>query len=365
MRIYHLDTERSWRGGQQQAVYLFEGLLAHKINMKFLCRRNSALANYLTDNELPHVSIAMRGEWDFWAGYQMAKICRQDDVDILVLHSAHAVSLGLWARLFFPKIKLIGMRRVDFHLKSRFSRFKYQHPWLDRIVCISKGIKQILIEDGVPENKIEVIHSGIDLHKFNQIGPSADFRQQWGIPEDHIVVGTVAALADHKDYPNLLHAAQLVLKEHDNVTFCAVGDGPDGKMIRQLAENLDLTERFIFTGFQENVGQFLKSFDIFVLASKEEGMGTSLLDAQAAGLPVVGTRVGGIPEVIVHEENGLLVPAQRPSALADALVRLIENAGRRKEMGQRGRDFVRRFSKEAMVEQHRRLYHTTLTRNKL
>ena len=180
------------------------------------------------------------------------------------------------------------------------------------------------------------------------------------IPENHTIVGTVAAMAGHKDYPNLLSAASIVIREKKDITFLAVGDGPDRDKIVLLHNELGLGDRFILSGFQDNIGDYLNIFDIFVLASRKEGMGTSILDAQAAGLPVVACAAGGIPEIVRHEHNGLLVPPKNPQALADAIVRLVSNMNIRREFSRNAKASVRDFSIEKTVDKNIQLYHDLL-----
>jgi len=357
IKILHIDTERTWRGGQQQVIYLLEGLLKRNFSTALVCQPESAIANYCEQQGLPYFSIRMRNELDFVAGFRIARLCRKFGYNIIHLHSSHSLSIGLWVKLFLPRLKVIAVRRVDFPVsKNIFSRFKYKTGLLTKIVCVSEGVRDVLLSNGIPESKLVVIHSGVDLKKFSRTHRSNDFRKKWNIPADHVLIGTVAAMVGHKDYPNLLQAAKLVLQRHSNVTFCAVGDGPDQKAILELAQKLNLGERFIFADFQKDIGIFLKNFDIFVLASSLEGLGSSILDAQALGLPIVATNAGGIPEAVIDSENGLLVPPRSPEELAEALERLILNPKLRKKLGERGTQTVQKFAIENTVEKNIQLY---------
>lgn len=357
IKVLHIDTEMSWRGGQQQAAYLIEAMHHDSYQTSLVCQPDSAIARFCRDKGLPFLPVRMLGEMDVIAGFRIARFCRKHGFTILHLHSSHALAIGLWAKLFYSRLKLIAVRRVDFHIqKNWLSQIKYNTRWLDRIVCISDAIRQVLIEDGIPAEKLLTIHSGIDIHKFDQQQPSADLKRQLGIPPDHIVVGTVAAMVGHKDYPNLLHAAKIVAANQKNVTFCAVGDGPLKNPILELAKQLELGNRFIFAGFQKDTGSFLKMFDIFVLASRLEGLGTSILDAQSMGLPIVACQTGGIPEIVRHEQNGLLVPRKDAAALAEAILKLTRNEVLRIQFGNRSLQTVRVFEIKNTVAKNIELY---------
>jgi L-malate glycosyltransferase len=357
IRVLHIDSERTWRGGQQQAAYLLEGMYKQGYQTALVCRPGSEFESYCQENGLPVFSIRMGGEVDFFCGYKIARICKKHGYNILHLHSAHAISTGLWAKFFYRSLTLIGVRRVDFHIrKNALSRFKYKTPMLDRLVCISRKIYEVAKEDGIPEDKLRIIYSGVDFTKFDNDFPDQQFRRELGIPENHVVVGTVAAMAWHKDYPNLLKAAKKVLDSQHNITFCAVGSGPDEKEIIALKKELGLGDRFILTGFRTDVGRFLKNFDIFVHASSMEGLGTSILDAQGVGLPIIGSYAGGIPEIIQHRINGLLVPVGNPDALAESILEMANNQSLRETLGKKGKETVEKFSIVNTIKNNLSLY---------
>jgi len=361
--VLHIDSERTWRGGQQQAAWLLEGMLARGWPAAMVCPPLSILEERGRASSWPMHAVSMRGELDIAAGRRIARIARDGGMRILHAHSSHALALGLWARFFDKSLRLVASRRVDFPIRSHFlSRLKYSTGILDRIVCISEAIRAQLVADGVPPEKLVVIPSGVDTRRFAGVRPAPHFRRTLGVPSGHLVIGTVAALADHKDYPNLLHAARLVLDEEPDISFVAVGDGPLHKEIGALAKELNLGKRFLFQGFREDVGAYLKVFDVFVLASKTEGMGTSVLDAQALGLPVSACRAGGIPEIVADRVTGLLVPVGDPPALAAALLELARDPELRATLGASAKKAVQAHDVSRTIEAHLELYRSLTER---
>lgn len=357
IRVIHLDTGRSWRGGQQQAAYLHEGLLNRGYISLLLCPPKSALAEFCQAKNLPFSPLDFAHEMDYRSGKDAAKIAGIHSASILQLHSGHSVSWGLWTKLFRPKLKLVATRRVDFSIrKNPFSSLKYNTRMLDHIVCISEKIKQVLVRDGVSEHKLSVIKSGVDLHKFDHVSPPDNFRQVWNVPDDAILVGTVAAFAGHKDYPNFLKAASLAAKVNPLLRFMAVGDGSLLPSMRQSEYAQELADRLTFAGFQINIGAFLKSFDIFVLASKLEGLGTSVLDAMAVGLPVIATQAGGIPEMIEDRKDGLLVQTGDARSLADAILYLADHPEIAQCLGSNAQKAVQAFDINHTVDAYIDLY---------
>ena len=310
LSILHTDFESGWRGGQQQVAYLIEGLLRRGAHTGLVCRTESALADWAKKAGLRCYPMPMGFEWNPWTAWRIASLCRTEGYSILHAHSSHALGVATLSRLLNPSLRLVATRRVDFKLgKSRLRLWKYRSHLLDRLVCISKGVREVLLKAGIPAERMAVIRSGVDLERFS--GSPTGQPPPPGletVTPDQIVVGTVAALCWHKDYPNLLRAARIVLDRSDKIIFCAVGNGPDEPEVRALAAELNLGSRFIFAGFQKDVGAYLRAFDLFVMSSKSEGLGTSLLDAQAMGLPIVATAVGGIPEALDAGQAGSSSP---------------------------------------------------------
>jgi glycosyltransferase involved in cell wall biosynthesis len=357
--VLHIDTESYWRGGQQQAIYLYQGLLAKNIKTNFICTPNSQLEQYLKAKMLNYLTLPLRNELDFPSAFRIARFAKNNAYSILHLHTAHAVMLGIWAKLIYPKLKLVVARRVDFSIhKNILSKFKYSNSYIDRIVAISNNIKNVLINDGIEPTKISTIRSGVDIHKFDSITPEDDYKERiLKIPNDAFIVGTVAALTGHKDYPTLLKTAKIVLDKSKNIHFIAAGDGKDKEKIHGFAKELNILNRFHFLGQRDDVGKLLKSMDIFVLASKKEGLGTSVLDAMTVGLPIIGTKAGGIPEMISHGHNGLLVEKQNPSEFALAISKLIEDETLRTKLSENALKTVRQFSVNETVKQNVQLYY--------
>lgn len=356
-RILHVDTGQSWRGGQQQVAYLAEALHRGGYHTGVVSPPRSPLEARCTSRGIDCFPITMRGELDLLAGVRIARICRRRGFAILHLHSAHAVTLGIWAKAVMPSLRLVAARRVDFPTGAHLlSKMKYRSNAISRIVCISEAIRAVLIDDGIPSGKLITIRSGVDLDRYATTPRRRELREELGIPADHLVVGTVAAMAAHKDYPTFLAAANEVIRAEDQVTFCAVGDGKERERIQARALRLGLGDRCRFVGFQRDVGVYLRLFDVFVMASRTEGLGTSVIDALAVGIPAVVTRVGGLVEVVHEGRNGLLVPPGDPHALAEAIHRLVTDGDLRLRLATEAPASVREFDIARTVEQTLQLY---------
>ncbi len=361
--ILHLDSEASWRGGQQQASYLHSGLIRNGINSYFLCKKGSELSKYFENHKIQYATLPFSSEFDLASSFKIASFARQHNIDVIHCHDSHSHSLGLISKFFYQKPALISTRRVLFNIQKNYlSKKKYSSDKLDRIVCVSNAIKNVMICDGIDESKLTVINDGIDLSKFNN-SSSEKLIAEYKIISNSTVIGTIAAFTKEKDYPNLLSAAKMVIASSPRCVFIALGDGDDLEKMQGLAVQYGISENFIFTGFKSNVGDYLKLFDIFVLNSKSEGLGSSILDAMAVGLPIVATNVGGIPEIVEDKFNGLLVESENPESLAKAINNLVNDKYYRQQLGENSLIKVLDFDIDIIVNKYIDLYNSLQKQN--
>jgi glycosyltransferase involved in cell wall biosynthesis len=252
----------------------------------------------------------------------------------------------------------IIFRRVNFPLrKNIITRLKYN--WgIDCIVTVSESIRQQLRSDGVPLARIRTIYEGIDLTPF-QRRETPDLRPK----SEPMVIGTVAHFSAEKGLCHLIEAAALIPDVHARMRFVLVGDGACRQDLETRVREHGLEGCFHFAGFQKHPIPYLGSFDCFVLPSLSEGLSSAILSAMAASLPIIATNVGGIPELVEHETNGLLVPPSDPVALAQAIQRLADDHGEAFRMGRQGRARVeRQFTLQRMILQIEQLCSSFINR---
>ncbi len=246
---------------------------------------------------------------------------------------------------------LIAARRVDFHLKGNaLSRWKYRQ--VDRFVCASEAIRHMLLEDGVPTERAVTVYEGIDLDRA-AAAPPAELRADFWLPHDAPLVGNVAALVPHKGQKHLIDAAALVIRKVPDARFIIAGEGELRSALERQIKDRHLEKHVFLAGFRPDVLSVHKAFDLFVMSSVTEGLGSSLLDAMACEKAIVATTAGGMPEAVVDRETGLLVPPRDHEAMARAIVALLTDERARRAMASAGFRRVReRFSVERMVQGH-------------
>jgi glycosyltransferase involved in cell wall biosynthesis len=353
----HIDTARTWRGGQNQVLVTVLGLraLGHRTTLVAHpvgeLRRRSA-------EGLDLIPLAPRTELDLSAAWRVSRLIKQLRPDVVHAHDPHGVAMAALALSMSTerrKPPLVAARRVDFHLRgSSLSRWKYRQ--VDCFICVSEVIRRMLVSDGIPLERTVVVNEGIDLEHVNAAPPATLHEELW-LPHDAPIVGNVAALVPHKGQKHLIDAAALVVRDVPDARFIIAGEGElRAALERQIREH-GLEKHVILLGFRPDVLSLHKAFDVFVMSSVTEGLGTSVLDAMACGKPIVATAAGGIPEVIEDGLTGLLVEPRDPTAMAGAIVRLLGDATLRRQLGEACLATAReRFSAERMVLDTLRVY---------
>jgi glycosyltransferase involved in cell wall biosynthesis len=369
MRVLHLDTGREWRGGQQQVLYLSNELTARGHTSTIMTPRGSPLAQRARALDLPVREISYHGAGDPIAIRALVQAIQETEAAVLHAHTANAHSLGFFA-LRLPGLPkdhrpaFVVHRRVDFSPGGDpLTRMRYtSDPCM--FLCVSEAVRQVLEQHGVPGERLRVVHSCIDPTRIDEAatGDRVSVREELGIPADAGLIGVVGSLVPHKGHRHLLAALPRILSERPEARLTIFGDGPLEAELRRDCWERGLQTRVTFAGFRKDVARFLHAFDIFAHPSVEEGLGTSILDAMAARLPVVASHAGGIPEVVVHGETGWLVPPASPTELAGALITLLGDPRRRAQFGAAGRARVERdFSIRALGDTVLSAYADALT----
>jgi glycosyltransferase involved in cell wall biosynthesis len=343
--VAHLDTGREWRGGQGQVLLLMRELAARGHDQLLLAPPGPLLER-ATAAGLRTAEWATRGEWDVAGMLRAHARMRAFAPQVAHLHSAHAHALGVLPARAAGVPAVVVARRVDFRVRTHLgSRLKYALP-VDRYLCISEGVRAAMRASGVPEARLALVPSGIDLAAVRADGAAAapDLRAWLGLPADAEVVGTVASLAPHKNHALLLEAAARVCVARPGVHFVWLGEGGERAALERRRDALGLVGRVHLAGFREDARALMRQFSLFCLSSHLEGLCTSLLDALALSVPVVATAVGGVPEVIVDDRTGRLVPTLAADALADALLAALSDAGARARWVAGGRAHVEGFA---------------------
>lgn len=333
MKILHLSSERTWRGGEQQIAYLIDGLLEEGHDCFVACKKNSAFEKHCVNNNINHISLSFSNEFDIFTAWQIRNFTKEFDIDIVHAHSGHSHAISVWASILGSTSKLILSRRVDFEIKKNwFSKFKYNYSKIKHVICVSDAIKNVVSKGLKQPEKCITIHSGIDINRFKNASNNNVLRNELGIDNKMKIVANISAIAPHKDYYTFVDAAAEILKLRRDIVFVIIGDGPEKNNIKNYIDKKGLEGYILLTGFRTDIDKIIKELDVFLITSKTEGLGTTILDAFANDIPVVATSGGGISEIVIHNKTGLLAPVSSPKKLAILVNEVIENRELAKEI---------------------------------
>lgn len=367
--IYHLDGEPGLRGGERQLLYLAAALRARGRRGVVCARAGGELEAEARKQGFETAKLPYLCEWDPVSAAALAFRARGEGA-ILHAHTGHAA--GIAALASWAGAPVVSHRRVDFPVSGLSARLKYGAA--SRIVCVSKAIAGIMKAAGAPESKLGVIPDGLPVtaeeSKWAAIEPGrfappspeerAAFRRdiaaEFNIPQDALLIGNLAALVPHKDHAALLAAAVIVLLQRPKVKFLIAGRGPEEAALFESIKRMGLLGKVILLGHRGDPIPLLKALDIYVQSSWGEGMGSVLIEAAACGVPIAATTAGGIPEVVESGETGLLVAPRHPEAMAEILIRLIDDNDLRARLAAEGRKRVSRFGLTRMANDMEKIY---------
>ncbi len=376
IKILQVVTELAIGGAQDHIIYLCDLLDKNKFHVTMLSGTQSTSEKDCIDDvrrknihliQLSQMTRQINPLQDLQAVLRMTVYIRRERFDIVHTNSSKAGILGRFAA------KLAGVP-VIIHTVHGWAHHDYMSWWrrslyiilerisatyTDRLIAVSElNVEKGLNDKIGKRHKYSVIRSGIDLDKFRRSDIDVNYeKKKWNINPSGKVVGSVTRFFPQKSPYDFIRMANEILKNYNNTTFVLVGDGPLRDTIESLIADFKISNKVILTGFRSDIPELLSMMDIFVLTSLWEGLPRVLLQAMVMGIPIVATQVDGVPEAVMHGQNGFLVPPRDFHALAERTLQLIQNPTLVKKMGEAGKKMVDpEFCIKEMVRKTEELY---------
>jgi len=354
MKILHLETGKHLYGGALQVAYLIKGLNRLGLENTLVCDRQSAIGRYLKD-QCRCLPISVGGDMDARVLWQLANIIRREKPSLLHVHSRRGADLWGALAAALTGIPAVVSRRVDNPEPAWWARFKYQR--FRHVITISEGIRRVMTAEGVPAEHITCVPSAVDAQAYQQPCDSRWFHDDFGYTGEDKVFAVIAQLISRKGHHVLLEALPAIVEKCPNIKFLFLGKGPLFESLSHSIQNKHWAQVVHLAGFRDDLNRILPCLHGVVHPALMEGLGVSLLQAAAAGLPIIASDVGGIPEIIIHEQTGLLIPPQQPQAIVDAVTRLYHDGELAKSLGENAsRRVDDHFSLQAMVKGNVEVY---------
>jgi len=387
-KILYLITLAEWGGAQKYILDLasfFKAQKNYQVAVALGGKPNDELIKRLKALNIQtyyiaHLQRSVNFYHDFLAWWQIRSIYRKFQPTIVHLNSSKAGALGAMATVGYRKKinkviytihGLILNEPLSFFKKTFYCLAEYLSAILKTdLICVSEFDKRSVIQHKISKPaKITVIHNGLKLATLNFFDKAmakeklikiSSYKLQINITELQAenckLIGTIANFYPTKGLTYLIQAAQTVCNENPQTKFIIIGDGPGRRELTELIIEHQLENKVLLLGTLNQARQYIKAFDIFVLPSVKEGLPYTLIEAQAAGMPTIATSVGGNPEIIQHNQNGILIPPANPQALAESIIKLFKDKKLQQRFSQASLIQATNFSLRAMLTKTQQVY---------
>lgn len=357
--VAHIELGEHLYGGAQQVLYLLGELSKTEFRSVLICPEHSAVGEAARAAGIEVEAIPYRGDLDWRATKRIGEILTRHQVDLVHVHSRRGADV--WGGLAARRLGLpcVLSRRVDNHERAWAVAAKYR--LYDHVIAISEGIRDVLIADGLPRGEVSCVRSAVDWERFQKPADKAGLVSRFHLHDDATVIGIAAQLIPRKGHDVLLEALSGLVARWPNLRVLVMGKGSSESAIREQIRTLNLGRHVQLVGFVEDLEHVLPSLDFLVHPARTEGLGVVLLQAASAGIAVIACDAGGMPEAVIDQETGLLVPPGDVAALTTAIERLLSEPERAEAFGAKGRErMFASFSTSAMAQGNVNVYRAVM-----
>jgi glycosyltransferase involved in cell wall biosynthesis len=355
-------------GGAEVLAARLARQLAGSFQFLFVCLDElGSLGGELREEGFPVRVLERKPGLDWGLPRRLAALWRREGVDLIHAHQYTPFFYAMLARFLYRRPPVMftehGRHYPDYPRRKRIMANRLLLQRRDRVVGVGEAVRQALIaNEGIPAERVSVIYNGID---FSSFAPDAAgrlaIRQELGLGATDLMIVQVARLDYLKDHVTAIRALERVVQSRTDARLVLVGEGPERDAIQEQVNQRNLGPYVRLLGLRADVGRLLAAADLFLLTSISEGIPLTVIEAMAAGLPVVSTQVGGLSEMIDHGTSGFLAPAGDAEALARGILSVADNPQLRKQMGRLGQERAFRvFSEELMHTRYVALYQKML-----
>ncbi len=346
IKVLEMESSKGWGGQEKRTVRLVNNLPKNEFEVFWAVEKNSILYEKKDEIKATLLTYKLNRIYNLVTIFKLIRLVNSKKIDIISTHSGKDSWIGDIVGLF-TKAKVVRVRHLILPIKS-----PYSYNLADKVVTVSNQVKEYLNSAGVKKEKLLNIYTGIDTNRFNP-EIQYDLRKELNLSNDTVLIGIVAVLRGAKQHIKLIETFSKI--NHDNVKLLIIGEGPMKEEIETCISNNNLKDKVLMLGHREDVHLLLPNLDMFCLPSRHEALGTSLLEAQSCGVPVLGSNVGGIPEALCHGQTGYLFDDF--DDLEKKISELLENKEKLQEFKNNSRKFIlEKFSVEKMMEDTKKLY---------
>lgn len=368
MKVLHINGARSWGGNEQQLVDLIPSLEVAGVNSFVMGIKEKALHSYCNRNNINFVP-ALDKKLSKKQNYKhLKKVVKEIKPDLIHLHTSDSVTLYTISDILYNlRVPAVFSKKGIGKSMSILSKYKYNYKNIKAIICVSEIVKTFML-DGVikkkNESKLSVIYDCVNTERVDNTKILESVRKKYNISNSKKIIGNIANHVDAKDIPTLLLAIEYLIYKLKFTSFKLLQVGSFSGITKQLkekAKQLKIEDYIVFTDFVPNASGYMHQFDMYVMSSQREGGPSSVLEAFYCNLPVVSTRVGILPEVIINGKNGFVVPIKDYKELADKIKVLLETPALQKQFKEESHSlFMSNFTAVRATEKTIAVYNDVL-----
>jgi len=345
MRLLQITASDVWRGHEQKIIYLYEAFQDKNYveDQYIVCANNTPIHEVATSKNMQVIGFDYKSEYDFGFAKRLAQIVKEKNIDVVFIHNSKSHTLAVLSHLFYklpaPLVLCRTLiRRVD---SNMLRKWKYNYKGIKKIICVSQPVVDVLKFAVKDHSRMCVVGSVTDVNKFTKKEKNGMLHKEYDIPSDLKIIGNVAAFSDFKDHYTWVDTVE-ILVERGNIKakYLLIGEGELEEDIKKYVDSKNLNDHIIFSGFRKDIPEVLPEFDLFMFTSNNEPTGGVLLESYACKVPIVAAKAGGIPEVIVENETGLLAEVGNPTDFADKVEQLINDVDLQKKFTSNGYQFL-------------------------
>ena len=356
MKLIQFTAANGWRGHEQKIIYLYEAFKeeGYVEDQWIICPKDSEIYKVATSKSLQVIPFNYKSAFSFSFAKQLKDICEEKNASVIFIHSSKAHTIAVLAALIYKlKTPLVLCRTLIRRIDTNFFRtWKYNYKAIKKIICVSQPVVEALKFAVKDPNKLTVIGSVTDIEKFKKQQATGVLHKEFNISKDYKIIGNIAEFVDFKDLFTWVNTVEILVKQnHIKAKYILVGKGKLQEEIKNYVISKNLEKHIIFTGFRRDIPEILPEFDLFMFTSNNEPTGGVLLEAYACKVPIVAANAGGIPEVVINNETGLLAQVGNAEDFAEKVTFLINNNALKEKFTKNGYNYLlENFTKKVIAK---------------
>ena len=344
MRIIHFTASKVWRGHEQMIIDIYESLRDNDLvnSQLIVCPLDSQIFIIATERKLAVQGFDYKSEYDLKFAKRFKQIASDFQSNVILLHNSKSHTIAVLSSMFFGlQVPLVLFRTLIKNVGTNFLRkYKYNYRGIKRIICISEPVAEILKLSVNQHSKLAIIGSVVDTENFIHKTKTGFLHKEFNIPADFKIIGNVSAFSKVKDHYTWVNTVEELFKRGLKAKYVLIGDGSLEPEIKNYVKSKGLEHEVIFAGFRKEINRCLPEFDLFLFTSNNEATGGVILESYACNVPVVASRAGGIPTVLIDNETGLLAEVGNSFDFADKIELLINDKVMQDKFIKAGSEFL-------------------------